>query len=312
MPTITRMTTPIRPVIRRWAWGVVLGCLLAGCQVPERPLEPEANPEASQQLTFESLKLHQADKGGQTVWKLQADQAIADVQTRRVTARQVVGDIYAQGKPRYRVKATQATVQETQETLTVEGDITAEDVQDKMVIKVRFLMWRPAQKEILLRGNPEFRQPNRMYAKGQEATIRLRENRLSLRQQVQVTNQKPALRITGEALDWQWREGLAQALKPVQIVYMPEQLVVKAGGGQMDFARQVLRLRQGVEAVHPRGRLRAQTVEWRIDRQEVTASGNVFYTQNDPPITVTGAQAEGNLATRQIRVVQARTQVFPE
>ncbi|MCS7031235.1 MAG: LPS export ABC transporter periplasmic protein LptC [Gloeomargarita sp. SKYG116] len=291
--------------------AVVLGLGLVSCQVPERPLEPESSPEAAQQLTFESLRLHQADKNGQTVWKLQADKAVADVQTRQVTAQQVVGDIYAQGKPRYRVKAAQATVQEAQETLTVEGEITAEDIQDRTVIKARLLVWRPAQKEILLKGNLEFRQP-KLQVKAQEAIIRLRDNRLSLRQQVQVTNQKPALRISGEALDWQWREGLVQALQPVQIVYTPEQLVVKAGGGQMDFPRQVLRLSQGVEAVHQRGRLRAQTVEWRIERQEVTASGNVFYTQTDPPLTVAGAQAEGNLAMRQIRVTRARTQVIPE
>ncbi|MEN9280202.1 MAG: hypothetical protein Q6I77_05225, partial [Gloeomargarita sp. DG_1_4_bins_134] len=148
-------------------------------------------------------------------------------------------------------------------------------------------------------------------AKAQEATLRLRENRLALRKKVQITNQKPALQVTGEALDWQWQKGQVVALQPVQIIYTPQQLVVKAGRGQMDFPGQVLRLTQGVDAVNPRGQLRAQEVEWRLAAQEVTAIGNVFYQQSDPPLTVTGSRAEGNLATRQIRVQRATTQIVP-
>ncbi|MCS6782233.1 MAG: LPS export ABC transporter periplasmic protein LptC [Gloeomargarita sp. SKYBB_i_bin120] len=301
-------TTALNRRTERALWGALLALGLAGCRVPERPLEPEAPPEASQQLTFESLNLHQVDKTGQTVWKLQAQKAVADVRTRRVTAQQVVGNIYSQGKPRYRVRAAQAVVQQQQETLTVQGDITAEDVQDPTVIKARSLVWRPAQREILLQGNLEFRQPQ-LQVQAQEATIRLRDNRLSVRRRVQVTSRKPVLQIKGEALDWQWRDGLVQARQPVQILYTPEQLVVKAGVGLMDFPRQVLRLNQGVEAVHRRGRLRAQVVEWRIAQQDIIASGDVVYTQTDPPLTVSGAQAQGNLATRQIRVTRARTQV---
>ncbi len=296
---------------RGWcALGLSLGLVVSGCRVAERPLEPEANLEATQQLTFQSLNLQQVDKNGQILWKLQVEQAVADPKTRRVQVQKLVGNIYDRGKPRYRVETAQATVLEQGETLDIQGRLIATDLQDKTRITTQSLLWRPQQQELILKGNLEFQQP-KLQAKAQEATIRLRDNHLALRKNVQVTNQKPALNITGEALDWEWQKGHIQALQPVQIIHPPQQLVVKAGRGQMDFQNQVLRLTQGVDAVNQRGQLRAQEVEWRIPAQEVTAVGNVFYRQNDPPLTVTGSRADGNLATRQIRVQRASTQFVP-
>jgi LPS export ABC transporter protein LptC len=300
-------------VLNRRGWcalGLSLGLVVSGCRVAERPLEPEANLETAQQLTFQSLNLQQVDKNGQILWKLQVQQAVADPKTRRVQVQKLVGDIYDQGKPRYRVETAQATVLEQGETLDIQGRLIATDLQDKTRITTQSLLWRPQQQELILKGNLEFQQP-KLQAKAQEATIRLRDNHLALRKKVQVTNQKPALNITGEALDWEWQKGQIQALQPVQIIHPPQQLVVKAGRGQMDFQNQVLRLTQGVDAVNQRGQLRAQEVEWRIPAQEVTAVGNVFYRQNDPPLTVTGSRADGNLATRQIRVQRASTQFVP-
>ena len=296
---------------RGWcALGLSLGLVVSGCRVAERPLEPEANLETAQQLTFQSLNLQQVDKNGQILWKLQVQQAVADPKTRRVQVQKLVGNIYDRGKPRYRVETAQATVLEQGETLDIQGRLIATDLQDKTRITTQSLLWRPQQQELILKGNLEFQQP-KLQAKAQEATIRLRDNHLALRKNVQVTNQKPALNITGEALDWEWQKGQIQALQPVQIIHPPQQLVVKAGRGQMDFQNQVLRLTQGVDAVNQRGQLRAQEVEWRIPAQEVTAVGNVFYRQNDPPLTVTGSRADGNLATRQIRVQRASTQFVP-
>ncbi|MEN9218501.1 MAG: LPS export ABC transporter periplasmic protein LptC, partial [Gloeomargarita sp. DG_2_bins_126] len=270
-----------------WGLGLSLGLVLTGCRVGERPLEPEANLEATQQLTFQSLNLQQVGKDGQILWKLQAEQAVADPKTRRVQAKKVVGDIYDQGKPRYRVEAAKALILEQGDTLDIQGQIVANDLQDKTRIKTQELLWRPEKQELILKGDLEFQQP-RIQAKAQEATLRLRENRLALRKKVQITNQKPALNITGEALDWQWQKGLVEALQPVKIIYAPQQLVVNAARGQMNFQGQILRLTQGVDAVSPRGQLRAQEVEWRLSAQEVTAIGDVFYQQNDPPMTVTG------------------------
>ncbi|APB33004.1 hypothetical protein GlitD10_0690 [Gloeomargarita lithophora Alchichica-D10] len=284
--------------------------MVTGCRVGERPLEPEANLEATQQLTFQSLDLQQVGADGKILWKMQAQQAVADPKTRRVRVQKLVGDIYDQGKPRYRVEAAQATVFEQGDALDIQGQIIANDVQEKTRIKTQELLWRPQQQQLILKGNLEFQQP-KIQLKAQEATIRLRDNHLALRKKVQVTNQKPALNITGEALDWQWQKGQVQALKPVKIIHTPQQLVVNAGRGQMDFQNQVLRLTQGVDAVSPRGQLRAQQVEWRVPAQEVTAIGDVFYSQNDPPLTVTGIRAEGNLGTRQIRVQRASTQFVP-
>jgi len=296
---------------RGWcALGLSLGLVVSGCRVAERPLEPEANLETAQQLTFQSLNLQQVDKNGQVLWKLQVQQAVADPKTRRVQVQKLAGDIYDRGKPRYRVETAQATVLEQGETLDIQGRLIATDLQDKTRITTQSLLWRPQQQELILKGNLEFQQP-KLQAKAQEATIRLRDNHLALRKKVQVTNQKPALNITGEALDWEWQKGQIQALQPVQIIHPPQQLVVQAGRGQMDFQNQVLRLTQGVDAVNQRGQLRAQEVEWRIPAQEVTAVGNVFYRQNDPPLTVTGSRADGNLATRQIRVQRASTQFVP-
>lgn len=296
---------------RGWcALGLSLGLVVSGCRVAERPLEPEANLETAQQLTFQSLNLQQVDKNGQVLWKLQVQQAVADPKTRRVQVQKLVGNIYDRGKPRYRVETAQATVLEQGETLDIQGRLIATDLQDKTRITTQSLLWRPKEQELILKGNLEFQQP-KLQAKAQEATIRLRDNHLALRKNVQVTNQKPALNITGEALDWEWQKGQIQALQPVQIIHPPQQLVVKAGRGQMDFQNQALRLTQGVDAVNQRGQLRAQEVEWRIPAQEVTAVGNVFYRQNDPPLTVTGSRADGNLATRQIRVQRASTQFVP-
>ncbi|MEN9216379.1 MAG: LPS export ABC transporter periplasmic protein LptC [Gloeomargarita sp. HHBFW_bins_162] len=309
MPTARCRIWPVRGSRGLVIFGVLF--LLTGCRVAERPLDPEANLEATQQLTFQSLNLQQVGTDGQILWKLDAEQAVANPQTRRVEAKKLVGDIYAQGKPRYRVQADRVILIERGDALDIQGQITANDLQEKTTIKTQELLWRPQQQELTLKGNLEFQNP-KLQAKAQKATIRLRDSHLALRNQVQVMNRKPALNITGEALDWQWQKNQVQALKPVKIIYTPQQLVVNAGQGQMDFQQQVLRLTQGVDAVNPRGQLRAQVVEWRLAAQEVTAVGNVFYQQNDPPITVRGTRADGNLATRQIRVQQATTQVIPE
>jgi len=291
-------------------WLALLVLWVTGCRVAERPLEPEANKETTQQLTFQSLHLRQVGTNGQVLWNLRAQQAVVNPQTRQVQVRQLAGDIYDQGQPRYHVQTAQATVQEQGETLTIQGQLIARDLKEKTQIQTQALTWRPQPQELVLTGNLALQHPN-LEVKAQEATIQLRLNQVVLRKKVQVISRQPALHIYGEALDWQWQKGHIQAGQPVHIRYTPQQLVVQAGQGYLDVPNQVLRLTQGVQAVHPQGQLRAQQVEWRIAAQEVTALGQVFYRHNNPPLTVTGSRADGNLATQYIRVHQASTQWVP-
>ncbi len=293
---------------RGWVALALLGLL--GCRVGERPLEPENPKTGTQQLTFQALNLQQVNPNGQILWKLQAQQAVADPQTRRVQVQKLVGDIYDQGKPRYRVETAQAAVQAQEETLTIQGDIRARDLQTKTQITTQALLWRPQAQELLLQGNLRLQHPN-LEAKAQAATIWLRHHQVALRQKVHVTYRQPALQITGEALDWQWQRGQVQAPQRVHIRYVPQQWVVQAGQGILDVPNQVLQLSQGVQAVAPQGQLRAQQVEWHIAAQQVIAIGQVVYRHYDPPLTVTGNRAEGHLATRQLRVYQASTQLVP-
>lgn len=298
------------PIRGNKRWVALLVLWVTGCRVVERPLEPEVNQETSQRLTFQSLHLRQVGTNGQVLWNLRAQQAVVDPQTRQVQVRQLAGDIYDQGQPRYHVQTAQATVREQGETLTMQGHLIARDLKEKTQIQTQALTWRPHSQELVLTGNPALQHPN-LQAKAQEATIQLRLNQVALRKSVQVISRQPALHIHGEALDWQWQKGLIQAVQPVNIRYRPQQLVVQAGQGYMDVPNQILWLTQGVQAVHPQGQLRAQQVEWRIAIQAVAALGDVFYRHNNPPLTVTGSRADVHLATQYIRVQQASTQWVP-
>lgn len=61
-------------------------------------------------------------------------------------------------------------------------------------------------------------------------------------------------------------------------------------------------------------KLTANDLTWKVDSQEVTATGDVVYVQPDPPATLRGAKAVGKLQNRTVVVSGGRvvTEIVPQ
>ncbi len=185
---------------------------LAACRTAP-PAEETAQP-----FVFRELNLLQRDPQGRRLWAITSPEARYDLNRRLAQARQLRGMLYAEGKPLYRVSASNAVVVNDGEVVLVEGpsEVVRLDPHRPAVITARRLRWYPAQERMEIDRAPRATQGDLELTAGL-ARFQIDADRLELRDRP-VLRQKGAepVRLELGPVDWSPGTGALRAKGPVR------------------------------------------------------------------------------------------------
>ncbi|MBD2465999.1 LPS export ABC transporter periplasmic protein LptC [Oscillatoria sp. FACHB-1407] len=274
---------------RRTTIAVLIMTLLlaTGCRQRNRTAERLAEDSAAAQeiesnLTFNNITLEQANEQGQTLWNVRADQAIysQDQQIAQVTNPD--GELFQDGKPIFRIQASQGEVRENGETIMLRGQVVATDIKTGAVLRGDELDWNPAQGLLIIRGNLRGSHPQ-FQMSANEGRVLTRDRRMELSGQVVGLASNPTVRLQGERLTWNMDAETAVSDRPLRIDRLQGSQILDTATGER--------------------------AEFNLKTKIATLTQNAFLNLADPPVQVSGNSLIWNLTARTVNANQPLTVV---
>ncbi len=148
--------------------------------------------------------------------------------------------------------------------------------------------------------------------------VNLKTKTATLKQNARVNLLDPPVRVASESMTWDLNAQTVRSSVPVTVVHQNEQLTFTGNQGWVDIKQKICYLTGSVRGVGERrqSRMSADRMTWYISTQDIDAEGNVVYSQTDPPLTLNGPKAVGNLNAQTVTVTgggeQVVTEIVPE
>ncbi|MBW4494143.1 MAG: LPS export ABC transporter periplasmic protein LptC [Oscillatoria princeps RMCB-10] len=148
--------------------------------------------------------------------------------------------------------------------------------------------------------------------------VNLKAKTATLKQNARVNLLDPPARVTSESMTWDLNAETVRSEVPVTVVHESEQLTFTGNQGWVDIKQKICYLTGSVRGAGERrqSRMSADRMTWYISTQDIDAEGNVVYSQVDPPLTLNGPKAVGNLSQQTVTVTGGGepvvTEIVPE
>lgn len=141
-------------------------------------------------------------------------------------------------------------------------------------------------------------------ANGNQATVNLAAEDVLLTGAARLISTLPPLTITSEALRWNLKQDQLTSEAPAQVLQRDEQMFISGDRGQADLAGEIVTFTGNVNGVSSsqQAQLKSDRLTWNTTTQDVEANGNVSYIQLEPPLSVNGTEANGNLNSEAVIV----------
>ncbi len=147
------------------------------------------------------------------------------------------------------------------------------------------------------------------------AEVNLDTQVVTLEQNSQLTLVDPPVQIASNELTWDLPAERLTSNVPVRVVHNEQKITLSGNSGWIDLAEEVFQLNDGIEAINQtnQAQLIANQLTWDIPTQEFVAEGDVTYRQVDPPLSVTGPRAQGQLQAQTFAISGGRvtTEIVP-
>ncbi|NJM85774.1 MAG: LPS export ABC transporter periplasmic protein LptC [Leptolyngbyaceae cyanobacterium RM2_2_21] len=151
-------------------------------------------------------------------------------------------------------------------------------------------------------------------AVGQQGEVDLAKKVVKLTQDVKLELLELPLEIFSQVAIWNVEQAqivIPEALRANQ----PQQKVqITANRAELNLDQQIVYLTQGVNVVEgQKSQLSSDSLTWNLDSEQVVAEGNVNYRQINPPVTVQGPRAVGQLDEETVVISGGRvvTEITP-
>lgn len=203
-----------------------------------------------------------------------------------------------------KMSADQAKIMNKQRRTELSGNVIALTQEEpKLRLQSEHLIWKMDQQLVLadrpvqvqrIQGDRALDQ-----AEAKQAEANLATKVVNLTQDATLVLLDPPLQIASNSLVWNLSKQTLTSNQPVQIVHRQQQTTITANQGRMDLAPKIGYLNGNVHTINPKNQseLFADRLVWNMPSQTVNAEGNIAYHQADPPATLRGAKAFGNLDT---------------
>lgn len=291
--------------------GVLSGCNWGQTtSTPETPIEAEVEGG----VNFRNLVLRQTNPKGELIWKIQAETATYSPDRKVAHLKNVKGELLDAGKPVYKLTTPQAQVQQQQTQLVLNGQVTVQDLRNKVVIVGPEFIWQPNQNQLLARQNPQVRYPQ-ITLTAKEITANSKTQQVQAQGNVQVTSQRPDfkdLQLKSQVLQWNVKQEQLMAgsltdpkLRGVDVKRIKGPNVgERATGGELawNLTEKLLTLREQaqVNLVNPDVQVAGNVLMWRVEQQEILSDEPVQIVSPSQTLTAQAQAGRMNLATKQV------------
>jgi LPS export ABC transporter protein LptC len=291
-----------KPII---IWLLLLALILptASCgnrrnRAAERLAEDsEAAQDLDANSTFSNLTLEQPDEKGQTLWKVKAAQVVYSPDRAVAQVKNPYGQLYQDGKPIYRIQASEGEIRQNGERIFLRGKVVATDAKSGAVVQGDELEWQPKQDLLIVRRNIRGDHPQ-LKMQADQARIFNRQRRMELSGKVLAISNDPQLQMQAERLVWLMDQKKITSDRPLQVQeFEGKQVTRQASGdrGEVNLATKVVRLNQNgrVDLLEPPVQVASNSLIWTVSTETLVA---------DQPVTVVHRQQQVNLTADQGRM----------
>ncbi|MBD1870724.1 LPS export ABC transporter periplasmic protein LptC [Cyanobacteria bacterium FACHB-471] len=290
------------PLSRSVAWSLVVLMLLVtlpGCRRGNRASEQLAEDSSAVQnlesnLTFNNITLNQADDQGQTLWKIEADQATYSQDQQVARVENPEGELFQDGKAVFQIRAQSGEVQQDGEKVVLNGQIVATDLRDGMVLRGNQLEWRPEEDLLVVRNNLSATHPQ-LRVSATEARAYSRDRRVELLGKVVATSRDPALRLNAEHLTWRPQDQRIVSDRRIQVERLNGNRVTdraNADRAEVNLKTKVATLRQRANLAlqDPPVVVTSNLLVWNLQNETLVSTQPVTVQQRQQQITLTADQ----------------------
>ncbi|WP_228061860.1 LPS export ABC transporter periplasmic protein LptC, partial [[Phormidium] sp. LEGE 05292] len=186
------------------------------------------------------------------------------------------------------------------------GQVAAKAIDPPLLMKTEKLFWQVPEEKMF---SDRFIQIDRYEkekiterATGDRGEVDLKNKIAQLGKNGQITFFESPMQIASNAIVWNLNTKIVSSNQPVTIYQKEQQVTLIASQGRVELTPKIAYLIGGVQGVgqKPPSNLRTDQMTWYLETQQFSANGNVFYQQTDPPLTLNGPKAFGQLKEQKI------------
>ncbi len=135
-----------------------------------------------------------------------------------------------------------------------------------------------------------------------EAEVDLKTQVTTLKNNVQIALSEPPLQIASNEIKWNYQDQTIASPQPVTLIHREEQVTFTANQAYGNLEKERFDLTGNVVGIGQKrqAQLNTDQVMWYVGQQEFEAQGNVVYRQMDPPLSLRGQKAQGELMSEKI------------
>lgn len=296
---------------------VVLHLLLGGgllltaiaCQKPPTPPETPVEPNPENRLIVEDALLEQSDENGKILWKLQAEEAIYSQDRKVATLKNLVGNLYEDGKVILSLQAKGGRVINDGEKIFLENDVLVTDNRQGIVFEAKQVEWEPSKSLLQITQPFSAKYPNgKLIAKLGKYFIDRQE--LELTEAVEIVTVKPSLRLQGKKLLWQVKENKIIGEQGLTVQsYTKDKITARfqADKGEALIKTEIVTVRGNVllNSLDPEVQFTSGEAVWNLKSGVVAGKNSVQITHNKEKVQFRGSQGTFNLNTKQATLTGA-------
>ncbi|MEM7725233.1 MAG: LPS export ABC transporter periplasmic protein LptC [Cyanobacteria bacterium P01_A01_bin.45] len=203
--------------------------------------------------------------------------------------------------------AKEARVKTREQKVDFSGGVIAQSVEPQLKMRTEHLIWK-IKEEILIGDRPMQidRYKNNQITdrgRGDITEINLKTKIARITKNGQIDLREPPMRIASNSMTWNLNTETVITNAPVKAVHQADNITVTANRGRLQIPQRVVYLTGKVNAIgQNKQSIQSQKLTWNLNGQTVDAQGSVVYKQQNPPLTLNGQTASGNLKAETIVV----------
>ncbi len=281
--------------------GSALILTVIGCQ-PSQPIaKPSPTPSGKLEsyLKLNKATLEQTDAKGQSLWKIQVEDAIYTPDRKNAKLSRIKGNLFTDGKIVLKVSADEGEIQRDGEIVILRKNIIAVDPRNKTVIRSNEAEWRPKESLLLVRNNFKGNHPQ-LDVTAKEGKYETRQQRLDLSGKIVAIAEKKKLQLKTEHLFWliPQKKLLSDQLMTVsrfQDQLITDQVVTKKAELQLD--NKLLQIQESIDfkSLKPPLQIAGTVLNWHYDQRLVESSQPIKLVDYEKQITIAGNQGKVDL-----------------
>ncbi|MBE9197219.1 LPS export ABC transporter periplasmic protein LptC [Synechocystis sp. LEGE 06083] len=287
--------------------------MLSSCAPPD-PLEQRSQappPKEESSLTLNNATLEQANAKGQTVWKIQVEEARYSVDGKNATLVNVKGDFYEDGKVVLQVKADKGEIIEDGKALFLRENIVALDPRNKAVLRAQEVEWQTESSILTARQDLKGEHPD-LTVTAKEGRYETKEEKLIVSGDVVAVTEhntkdqnKPKdprrLELKTDRITWEIKNNRVFGDRPLTLVRFVDQTAtdeVKSDQAELLLKQQLVHLAglNQFKSVEPPLQIAAEPISWYYLTRFVTTDKPISIVDYKQRITVRGNRGAVNLA----------------